>query len=395
MASRSRPGAATSCASPPSTPSRRSSSGWTLEEIAGRLRRRSGALLVGDGQLRWVGPEKGVIHLATAAVVNADLGPAREAGGQAAVEAPRRHVARGARRARRLPLHHRRPDAGRGARAARGPRSRARRARGRDAARDGYPAYTTSAGWLGYPDDKVRAAVPRGRRRRLGRTSSSRSALDLEDDARRCAIVREEIGAGRCADGRREPGMGRRPGDRVDGARSRRSARGGSRSRRAPTTCSGTPRSRARSRPIGVATGEHATNRVDVQAAPAAGRDRLLPGRRCRLGGVNEVLAVLLLAAKFGVPVCPHAGGVGLCEYVQHLAVFDYIAVSGSLRGPRRGVRRPPARALRRPLVVVDGRYLVPTVPGYSSRCAASSIVEYAFPHGRVWDGGVRLAEPG
>ena len=105
----------------------------------------------------------------------------------------------------------------------------------------------------------------------------------------------------------------------------------------------------------------------------------------CRLGGVNEVLAVLLLAAKFGVPVCPHAGGVGLCEYVQHLAIFDYIAVSGSLEDRVVEYVDHLHEHFVAPVVVRDGRYVAPTAPGYSITMRPESLERFAFPGGDAW----------
>ncbi len=171
---------------------------------------------------------------------------------------------------------------------------------------------------------------------------------DLDADDRRAALIREEIG---------RDGVLMMDANQVWGvdeaiAAMRRarasSTRGGSRSRRAPTTSSVTRASAREIAPIGVATGEHVQNRVIFKQLLQAEAIDVCQIDACRLGGVNEVLAVLLLAAKFGIPVCPHAGGVGLCEYVQHLAMFDYIARQRLARGPRRRVRRPPARALRR-----------------------------------------------
>ena len=105
----------------------------------------------------------------------------------------------------------------------------------------------------------------------------------------------------------------------------------------------------------------------------------------CRLGGVNEVLAVLLLAAKFGVPVCPHAGGVGLCEHVQHLALFDYIAVSASLENRVAEYTDHLHAHFVHPVVVKDGRYMPPSAPGYGITMRPQSLDEYEYPHGPAW----------
>ena len=164
----------------------------------------------------------------------------------------------------------------------------------------------------------------------------------------------------------------------------RRSIRGGSKSRPARTTCSGTPPSRAVA-PIGVATGEHCHNRVMFKQLFQANAITFCQIDSCRLGGVNEVLAVLLMAAKFGVPVCPHAGGVGLCEYVQHLAIFDYISVSASLENRIIEYVDHLHEHFVDPVRIENGHYLVPTMPGYSITMKPASLAEYEYPIGAAW----------
>jgi L-fuconate dehydratase len=137
--------------------------------------------------------------------------------------------------------------------------------------------------------------------------------------------------------------------------------------------------------PIGVATGEHVHNRVMFKQLLQAGAIDFCQIDSCRLGGVNEVIAVLLLAAKFGVPVCPHAGGVGLCEYVQHLAIFDYIAVSGSLDNRICEFVDHLHEHFVHPATVTRGRYLTPSAPGYSAEMKPGSLSQYAYPHGKAW----------
>jgi L-fuconate dehydratase len=137
--------------------------------------------------------------------------------------------------------------------------------------------------------------------------------------------------------------------------------------------------------PIAVATGEHVQNRVIFKQLFQAGAIDICQIDACRVGGVNEVLAILLLAEKFGVPVCPHAGGVGLCEYVQHLAAFDYVAVSGTLEGRVVEWVDHLHEHFLHPAVVVDGRYRIPREPGYSIEMLPSSLAEHAYPDGRVW----------
>jgi L-fuconate dehydratase len=142
--------------------------------------------------------------------------------------------------------------------------------------------------------------------------------------------------------------------------------------------------------PIRVATGEHVQNRVMFKQLLQAGAIDFCQVDSCRLGGVNEVLAVLLMAAKFGVPVCPHAGGVGLCEYVQHLAIFDYIAVSGSLENRVCEFVDHLHEHFVDPVRVVRGRYQAPQRPGYSAEMKAESVAAHSYPAGPVWANEVR-----
>ena len=137
--------------------------------------------------------------------------------------------------------------------------------------------------------------------------------------------------------------------------------------------------------PIRVATGEHVQNRIIFKQLFQAGAIDVCQIDACRLGGVNEVLAVMLLAAKFGIPVCPHAGGVGLCEYVQHLAMFDYIAISGTTDNRVAEWVDHMHEHFRHPAVVANGRYMMPTAPGYSIEMLPDSLDRYEFPNGSAW----------
>jgi L-fuconate dehydratase len=137
--------------------------------------------------------------------------------------------------------------------------------------------------------------------------------------------------------------------------------------------------------PIGVATGEHCANRVMFKQLLQSDAISFCQVDSCRLGGVNEVLAVLLMAAKFGVPVCPHAGGVGLCEYVQHLSIFDYIAVSGSLENRVIEYVDHLHEHFVHPVVIQNGHYMPPIAPGYSITMKPKSLAEYEFPNGTAW----------
>jgi len=142
---------------------------------------------------------------------------------------------------------------------------------------------------------------------------------------------------------------------------------------------------RERIAPIGVATGEHCHNRVMFKQLLQAGAIDYCQLDAARLGGLNEVLIVVLLAAKFGVPVCPHAGGVGLCEYVQHVSLFDYIAVSGSLDGRVLEYVDHLHEHFVEPVVIRQGRYMPPARPGYSIEMHAESLRQFEFPNGPAW----------
>jgi L-fuconate dehydratase len=137
--------------------------------------------------------------------------------------------------------------------------------------------------------------------------------------------------------------------------------------------------------PIRVATGEHVHNRVMFKQLFQARAIEVCQVDAARLGGVNEVVAVLLLAAKFGVPVCPHAGGVGLCELVQHLSIVDYVAISGGLEGRVIEYVDHLHEHFLNPVVIRDGRYVVPQAPGYTAEMRPESLARYAFPNGAEW----------
>jgi L-fuconate dehydratase len=338
--------------------------------------------LVGDSQLRWIGPEKGVIHLATAAVVNAawDL-VAKRAGvpvwkllsdmtpAQIVALVDFRYLTDALTPAEALVILEA---------AAPG-----RAAREEELLRDGYPAYTTSVGWLGYDDAKIRRlcreALADGWER-----FKLKVGADVEDDIRRMRIVREEIGPDRMlavdANQRWDVGtaiewMARlAPFDPywIEEPTSPDDILGHAAIARAVA-------------PIRVATGEHVHNRIMFKQFLQADAIGICQIDACRVGGVNEVVAILLLAAKFGVPVCPHAGGVGLCELVQHLASFDYIAVSGRMDGRMIEYVDHLHEHFVDPVVVRDGRYRLPTSAGYSAQMFPSSLARYRYPHGSEW----------
>jgi L-fuconate dehydratase len=253
--------------------------------------------------------------------------------------------------------------------------------------REGYPAYTTSVGWLGYPDEKIRHLCRKALQEGF-RAFKLKVGRDLQDDLRRCQIVREEIGwenrlmldANQVWDVPQALDWVRRllpyrplwieeptsPDDILGHAALQKALQG-----------SGTQ----------VATGEHVQNRVVFKQLLQSGAIGFCQIDAARVGGVNENLAILLLAAKFGIPVCPHAGGVGLCEYVQHLSSIDYIAVSGSLENRYLEYVDHLHEHFVEPVVIRRGRYRLPLKPGYSIEICPASRETYRYPDGSYWRG--------
>jgi L-fuconate dehydratase len=338
--------------------------------------------VTGDSQLRWIGPEKGAIHLATAAVVNAAWDLWAKAEGKPVWKllvdmAPEQVVACIDFRYITDALT---PDE---ALALLRRCASTKAEREAEMRRDGFPAYTTSAGWLGYSDEKLRAlcrdAVEAGWthvKMKVGR--------DIEDDVRRARIAREVLGRERklMFDANQVWDIGEAI------ANVKRLAEFDPYWMEEPTSPDDVLGHAAIARaiaPIRVATGEHCQNRVIFKQLLQAKAIGFCQVDACRLGGVNEVLAVLLMAAKFGVPVCPHAGGVGLCEYVQHISLFDYIAVSGSLEDRVLEYVDHLHEHFVDPVTMRGGRYLPPTRPGYSAQMKPESLREYAFPEGTAW----------
>lgn len=339
-----------------------------------------------DSQLRWLGPEKGVVHLAMAAVMNAlwDLA-ARRAGKplwRLLVEmtpeelvdaADLRYLSDVLTRDEAIALF------------AEMEPTRLERIAELES-RGGYPCYTTSAGWLGYSDDKLRRllqeAVDEGYRH-----VKLKVGADVDDDVRRLRIAREVIGweaklmidanqvwdvpeaiewVGRLAEFAphwiEEPTS---PDDVLGHAAIRKAVA-----------------------PIGVATGEHGMNRVLFKQMFQAGAIDFCQLDAARLASVNEILSVYLMAKKFDVPVCPHAGGVGLCELVQHLSIFDFVAVSGTLENRVTEFVDHLHEHFTDPCVVRGGNYLLPSRPGYSAQMHEASVAAHSYPGGAVWAGG-------
>ena len=355
--------------------------GLALDDITGDM---AGfwRVLAGDSQLRWLGPEKGVIHLATAALVNAVWDLYAKAEGKPlwkllADMSPEalvacidfRYIDDALTPALALEILQR--------------NLRTRATREAEMRRDGFPAYTTSAGWLGYPDERIAALAQAGIEAGFNHFKLKVGA-DPATDLRRSRLLRKAIGPGRrlMLDANQVWGVD----EAITAVRALAECDPWwIEEPTSPDDVLGHRRIREAVKPIGVATGEHVQNRVIFKQLLQLEAIDFCQVDTCRLGGVNEVLAVLLLAAHYGVPVCPHAGGVGLCEYVQHVSIFDYIAVSGSLENRVCEFVDHLHEHFVDPVRVRQGRYLAPTRPGYSAEMKPESLAAYAYPHGSAW----------
>ncbi|MET8830671.1 L-fuconate dehydratase [Streptomyces sp. NPDC004610] len=338
--------------------------------------------LVGDSQLRWLGPEKGVMHMAIGAVVNAvwDLAAKRAAKPlwQLLADAEPEWLVR------QIDFRYlsdaltpedaldllRRGREGIGERRAR-------------LLEHGYPAYTTSPGWLGYDDAKLTRlaaeAVADGYRQ-----IKLKVGADLADDIRRCRVARSVIGP--------DIRLAIDANQRWDVAEAIRWTEALTpfdpywiEEPTSPDDVLGHAAIRAAVAPVKVATGEHVQNRIVFKQLLQAGAIDVLQLDAARVGGVNENLAILLLAARFGIPVCPHAGGVGLCELVQHLSMFDYLALSGTTEDRVIEYVDHLHEHFRDPVVIGEGHYRAPTAPGFSAEMRPGSIERYTYPGGTFW----------
>ncbi|WP_257003859.1 L-fuconate dehydratase [Streptomyces sp. SA15] len=338
--------------------------------------------LIGDSQLRWLGPEKGVMHMAIGAVVNAvwDLAAKRaekplwrllaEAEPEWLVgQIDFRYLTDALTPEEALEIL-RKGREGAAERTA-------------DLLAQGYPAYTTSPGWLGYSDDKLTRLAARAVADGF-RQIKLKVGADLEDDIRRCRVARAVVG----------------PDIRVAiDANQRWDVQEAVRWTKAlaefdpywieeptsPDDVLGHAAIREAVAPVKVATGEHVHNRIVFKQLLQAGAIDILQIDAARVAGVNENLAILLLAAKFGVPVCPHAGGVGLCELVQHLSMFDYLALSGTTEDRVIEYVDHLHDHFLDPVVIREGHYAAPTAPGFSAAMRPESIARYTFPDGAFW----------
>jgi L-fuconate dehydratase len=338
--------------------------------------------LASESQLRWLGPEKGVIHLALAAVVNAvwdlyakaerkpvwkllaDMTPA-----QVVSCIDFHHITDALTPDEALSILER--------------QSATKDARESQLLKTGYPAYTTSVGWLGYSDEKIhrlcREALADGWTHFKVKVGGK-----PEDDLRRLSAVRAAIGP----DHKLMIDSNQRWD--VDEAIARITELSHlnlwwAEEPTHPDDVLGHARIAKAIAPVGVATGEHAANRVIFKQLLQANAITFCQIDSCRLGGVNENLAVLLMAAKFGIRVCPHAGGVGLCEYVQHLSMFDFIAVSGTMEDRVIEFVDHLHEHFEDPVTILRGRYMPPTQPGYSITIKPESRARYLFPTGEIW----------
>lgn len=333
-----------------------------------------------DSQLRWIGPDKGAMHLATGAVVNAvwDL-LARRAGKPVwrlvADMSPEEILAIVDFRYLTDAIT---PQEALAILKAAEPGKAERIEKLRE---DGYPCYTTSAGWLGYPNEKLRRlcreAVDAGYNHvklKVGR--------DIEDDIRRLKIAREELGPERFlmidANQVWEVEQAIDWISRLSFANPYFIEEPTS-----PDDIAGHRRIREAVAPVKVATGEMCQNRIVFKQMIAGGAIDIVQVDACRMGGLNEVLGVLLMAAKYGLPVWPHAGGVGLCEYVQHLSMIDYVAVSGTMEGRVIEYVDHLHEHFVDPCVIRDAAYMPPSKPGFSIEIKPRSIADHVFVGGK------------
>mgnify|MGYP000190882186 FL=1 len=344
---------------------------WVREDM-GRFWRH----ITGDSQLRWIGPDKGAIHLATGAVVNAmwDL-LAKEAGkpvwllvGEMSPEEivkliDFRYMTDVLTKDEALEIL-RAAEPGKAERIA-------------TLLVEGYPCYTTSAGWLGYSDDKLRRLCREAKAAGFTHTKF-KVGRDLADDIRRLTIAREELGEDM------NIMIDANQVWEVDQAIEWVNALAFARplfieEPTSPDDVMGHRKIREGVAPIKVATGEMCQNRILFKQFIASGAIDFVQIDSCRLGGLNEVLAVQLMAAKFDLPVWPHAGGVGLCEYVQHLSMIDYVAITGEKDSKRIEFVDHLHEHFVDPCVVENGTYTAPNAPGFSIQIKPKTLIDFRF----------------
>ena len=355
--------------------------GRTLADIA-HDRRAFWRSLAQDSQFRWLGPEKGVMQLALAAIINAvwDL-EARESGkplwrlladmpAEELVAATDLHGIRDAVDEASMLAMLKNNDSSRAERIAR-------------VEREGFPAYTTSCGWIGYSDDTVRARCREAIREGFNHFKM-KIGQSIDDDVRRARIIREEIGPQRVlmVDANQRFDVQQaiqwiKPLAQFDLWWFEEPV--------SPDDVLGHAEIARAIAPIQVATGEQCQNRVMFKQFLASGGMQICQLDSCRVGGVNDNLAIMALARRYGVPVCPHAGGVGLCELVAHLIMVDYIRFNPSMDGRVCEFVDHLHEHFVDPCIVRNGHYLAPENPGYSCEIKRESLRAFAFPNGPEW----------
>lgn len=338
--------------------------------------------ITGDSQLRWLGPEKGVIHLATGAVVNAVWDLYAKVEGKPlwkllADMSPEELV-------RCIDFTYIEDViSAEEAIAILKEQEKGKRQRIDQLQRDGYPAYTTSAGWLGYSDEKIRRLCREAIREGWTHIKMKVGA-DLDDDMRRAEIIREEIGYDMklMMDANQKWGVEEA---KINLQNLSKFEPWWIEEPTSPDDILGHAEIGKAVKPIKVATGEHCQNRIIFKQLMQAEAIDICQIDSCRVGGVNEILAILLMAAKFDIPVCPHAGGVGLCEYVQHLSMFDFVAVSGILENRMIEYVDHLHEHFLEPVTIQRGHYMPPRKPGYSIEMKKESLENYSYPAGKIW----------
>ena len=339
-------------------------------------------MITGDSQLRWLGPEKGVIHLATGALVNAvwelyakiekkplwqlvaDMSP------EELVECiDFTYITDALNKEEALQILKE--------------KEKGKEARRTHLMENGYPAYNTSAGWLGYSDEKIRRLCREAKAEGFTHVKM-KVGSDLQDDIRRSKIIREEIGY--------DIKLMMDANQKWDVDEAIENMKELSKFQpwwieepTSPDDVLGHAKIAQAVKPIHVATGEHCQNRVVFKQLMQANAIGICQIDSCRVGGVNEILAILLLAAKFNIPVCPHAGGVGLCEHVQHLSMIDYLCISGSMEHRIIEYVDHLHEHFEDPVVIKNGKYLAPSLPGYSIEMKKESLVSFDFNTGSIW----------
>ncbi|HEX5555081.1 MAG TPA: L-fuconate dehydratase [Chitinophagaceae bacterium] len=338
--------------------------------------------ITGDSQLRWVGPEKGIIHMSTGAVVNAVWDLYAKVAGKPlwrliADMSPEQLVScvdftyltdvitpeEAILQLSKL--------------------SDTKSQRINDLMENGYPAYTTSAGWLGYSADKVKRLCHQANQEGW-RYLKMKVGQNIDQDIARAEIIRREIGYDikLMMDANQKWEV---PEAIANMRRLAKYAPWWIEEPTSPDDILGHLAIKEAISPIRVATGEHCQNRIMFKQFLQSGAMDICQIDSCRVAGVNEILSILLMAAKFGVPVCPHAGGVGLCEYVQHLAMIDYVAISGTLENRLIEYVDHLHEHFLHPVVIKNGNYMPPLAPGYSITMKAASQELYTYPTGPVW----------